>query len=60
MTVRHARDAKRQAAQGTSLHITQAHFTLEESMNAFIMQFNALKDFDTFSREVNQLLLFPL
>ena len=38
-----------------------ANFALEEFMNAFIMQLNfALKDFDTFSRDFIQLLLFAL
>ena len=37
------------------------NFTLEDSMNTLIMQRNsALKDFDTFSREFIQLLLFTL
>ena len=38
------------------------NFTLEEFMNTFIMQLNnALKDFDTFSRDFIQLfLLFAL
>ena len=38
---------------------SMTNFALEESMNTFIMQLsNALKDFDTFSHEVMQLLLF--
>ena len=40
---------------------SMTNFTLEESMNTFIMQLNnALKDFDTFSREFIQLLLFVM
>ena len=40
---------------------SMTNVTLKESMNTFIMQLNnALKDFDTFSREFIQLLLFAL
>ena len=40
---------------------SMTNFTLEVSMNTLIMPLNnALKDFDTFSRELIQLLLFAL